>query len=99
MDPINSQTKILASASEQRVEYGVLLGIRLMEKNDGNGFSIDFFGSYNVGYRNFQVEEAYKSVYSSVDQSTFSQTITLGLNFGYSLSFDGSRNFNTQRKR
>ncbi len=29
---------ITANASEQRAEYGVMLGTRLMQKNDGDGF-------------------------------------------------------------
>jgi uncharacterized protein len=84
-------TKVIASASEQRAEYGVLMGIRFMKKNNGNGFTIDAFGGYNIGYRNFDTEDMYKDTFSSLNQSAFSQSINFGLNFGYSVSFDGRR--------
>jgi len=85
------QTTIIASASEQRAEYGVILGIRLMQRNDGNGFTLDMFTGYNAGYRSFDVEPLYNDNFASVDQSAFSQSINFGFNFGYSFSFDGRR--------
>jgi uncharacterized protein len=89
--PLALQSKIIASATEQRIEYGVLAGIRLMKKNNGNGFTIDAFAGYNVGYRSFDIGDSYRDTFSSLNQSTFSQSINFGLNFGYSVSFDGRR--------
>jgi uncharacterized protein len=89
--PLAPQTKVIASASEQRAEWGVLLGIRLMERNNGNGFTIDIFGAYNIGFRNFDVEDVYRDTFSSLNQSSFSHNSNFGINFGYSFSFDGRR--------
>jgi uncharacterized protein len=80
-----------ATASEQRAEYGVLLGIRLMQNNRGDGFTIDANIGYGIGYRSFYAEPIFTEAFQSVNQDKFSQTFRFGLNFGYSLSFDGRR--------
>lgn len=87
--PISPSTPITASASEQKAEYGVALGARLMQRNAGDGFTIDAFVGYDVGYRMFDVEPYYAEYFTQVNQNKFSQTFRFGLNFGYSFSFDG----------
>ncbi len=87
--PQSSNFMITASASEQKAEYGILLGARLMQRNDGDGFTIDAFAGYAVGYRMFDVEPIYSSEFKSLTKDKFSQTLRFGLNFGYSFSFDG----------
>ncbi|NOT76584.1 MAG: toxin-antitoxin system YwqK family antitoxin [Cyclobacteriaceae bacterium] len=82
---------ITASASEQRAEYGVMIGTRLMQKNDGDGFTIDAVVGYNIGYRMFDVEPVFQEVFSGLNHNAFSQSVRFGLNFGYSFSFDGRR--------
>jgi antitoxin component YwqK of YwqJK toxin-antitoxin module len=82
---------ITVSASEQRAEYGLQLGGRLMQKNDGDGFTIDAFAGYSIGYRIFDADPFYEEIFSSVNKDKFSQTFRFGLNFGYSFSFDGKR--------
>jgi antitoxin component YwqK of YwqJK toxin-antitoxin module len=47
--PLAPGNLLTASASEQRAEYAILLGRRLMQKNDGDGFTIDAF----IGYGNW----------------------------------------------
>ena len=89
--PLSPDNLITASASEQRAEYGVLVGSRLMKRNDGDGFTIDAFIGYGIGYRIFDADPAYQDDFSSVNQDKLSQTFRFGLNFGYSLSFDGRR--------
>lgn len=86
-----SNTLFTATASEQRAEYGVLLGARLMQKNNGDGFTIDAFVGYGIGYRSFDVEPQYRDFFSSVRDNQLSHTARFGLNFGYSFSFDGRR--------
>ena len=86
-----SPNLITASASEQRFEYGVLLGSRLMQRNDGNGFTIDAFVGYGVGYRFSDIEPIYDDVFRTIKSDAFSHTFRFGLNFGYSMSFDGRR--------
>jgi hypothetical protein len=77
-----------ASATEQKFEYGVLLGSRLMHKNDGDGLTIDAFVGYAAGYRLVDFDPAYESTFRSLKQNKFSGTFQVGLNFGYSFSFD-----------
>lgn len=89
--PSSTVNKVVATASEQRAEYGVLLGARLMQKNNSNGFTIDIFAGYNVGIRSFDVEPIYETTFSSLNRSNFSHSPSFGLNFGYSFSFDGKR--------
>ncbi|MFM8912959.1 MAG: toxin-antitoxin system YwqK family antitoxin [Flammeovirgaceae bacterium] len=89
--PFSQLTRVTATANEQRAEYGILLGVRLMQKNNGNGFTIDMFGGYNIGYRSFDVDPIFKDTFNSLRQSTFSQSVSFGLNIGYSVSFDGRR--------
>jgi antitoxin component YwqK of YwqJK toxin-antitoxin module len=81
--------QIIASASQQQAEYGILLGVRLMQKNDGDGFTIDAFGGYSIGYRRFDVEPIFSEYFSSINRDPFSHSLRFGLNFGYSFSFDG----------
>jgi len=88
--PQSPGTIITASASEQKAEYGILLGRRLMQHNDGDGITIDAFVGYAVGYRMFSVAPNYSDLFSSITQDRFSQTFRFGLNFGYSISFDGT---------
>lgn len=76
-----------ASAVEQRIEYGPLLGYRLLQRGNASGLSIDAFVSYNIGYRGFDVDENYTSYFQDVDQSRFSHSFHFGLNFGKSFSF------------
>jgi len=80
-----------ANASEQRAEYGVLLGMRLMQNNRGDGFTMDANIGYGIGYRSFYAEPIFSEAFQSVDQDKFSHTFRVGLNFGYSISFDGRR--------
>ena len=86
---ITSPVQITASASEQRAEYGILLGSRLMQNNDGNGFTLDAYIGYGLGYRNFSVQPIFENVFSNLSTDKFSQTFRFGFNFGYSFSFDG----------
>jgi antitoxin component YwqK of YwqJK toxin-antitoxin module len=79
---------VTASASEQKAEYGLLLGSRLMTKNDGDGFTIDGYVGYGIGYRSFDVEPLLESVFRNVNQRPLAQTFRFGLNIGWSMSFD-----------
>ena len=89
--PQSPSTLITVSATEQRAEYGIMLGTRLMQRDNGDGFTLDIFGGYDIGYRMFDVDPAFASIFSGLDQSNFSHSFRFGLNFGYSFSFDGRR--------
>ncbi len=87
--PQSPSNLITVSASEQRAEYGVMLGARLMQRDNGDGFTLDIFGGYDLGYRMFDVDPALAQTFSSLNQNSFSHEFRFGLNFGYSFSFDG----------
>ncbi|MFZ6014249.1 MAG: toxin-antitoxin system YwqK family antitoxin [Bacteroidota bacterium] len=75
------------SAVEQRIEWGLLLGYRIMKRNNAPGFTIDAFISGDVGYRNFDVEPNFKSFFEDINQSKLSTSFHFGLNFGNVFSF------------
>ncbi|MBL7866030.1 MAG: hypothetical protein JNK10_14200, partial [Cyclobacteriaceae bacterium] len=79
------------SASEQRAEYGLMLGTRLMQRNNGDGFTIDACIGYDLGYRVFDVDPMVAPLFAGVNQNNFSHSFRFVLNFGYSFSFDGRR--------
>jgi antitoxin component YwqK of YwqJK toxin-antitoxin module len=75
------------SAAEQRIEYGPVLGYRIMKKNNAKGFTIDAFASANAGYRGFDVDNHYRSYFEDVKQTRLSTSFHFGLNFGHVFSF------------
>jgi hypothetical protein len=62
-----------------------------MQKNDGDGFTIDAFVGYGIGYRSYDVEPIFENVFSALNSNKFSHSFRFGFNFGYSFSFDGRR--------
>lgn len=82
---------VTASAPEQRVEYGVLLGYRLMQHLAKDGFTIDAFVGYGLGYRNISIDQQFQKEFSSINANHFSQTFRFGFNIGYSFSFDTTK--------
>ncbi|MBL7858415.1 MAG: toxin-antitoxin system YwqK family antitoxin [Cyclobacteriaceae bacterium] len=83
----NPDNVFTASAAEQRFEWGVLLGYRIMKKNNSKGFTIDAFISGDIGYRSFDVDPFYASYFDSINQSPFSTSIHAGFNLGNIFSF------------
>lgn len=77
-----------ANATESRFEYGLLLGNRLMQHNDANGFTLDAFVGVGVGFRDVYVELDYESEFNALKRRNVLPVFQFGLNFGYSLSFD-----------
>ncbi len=88
--PQSPNQLITVSASEQRAEYGIMLGSRLMQRNNGDGFTIDACIGYDIGYRVYDVDPSVEQ-YFSQNQNNFSHSFRFVLNFGYSFSFDGRR--------
>lgn len=89
--PQSPNTLITVSAAEQRAEYGVMLGMRLMQRNNGDGFTIDASIGYDIGYRVFDVDPSAAQYFTSQSTNNFSHSFRFVLNFGYSVSFDGRR--------
>lgn len=84
----SSGSLITVSASEQRAEYGILTGARLMQRRDRDGVTIDAYVGYGLGYRQFEVfDPLFEGVFSNVKQGNFSQTFRFGLNIGFAFSF------------
>jgi antitoxin component YwqK of YwqJK toxin-antitoxin module len=75
------------NAVEQRIEWGALLGYRIMRRNDAKGFTIDVFISGDIGYRAFDVDPDYQSYFADINQDKFSKTFHFGLNLGNVFSF------------
>jgi hypothetical protein len=84
---INPDNVFTFNAVEQRVQYGVMLGYRIMKKNNSDGFTIDTFVSADFGYRSFDVEPNFSSFFAELGQSKFATTFNVGLNFGNVFSF------------
>ncbi|MBS1682950.1 MAG: hypothetical protein JST48_14655 [Bacteroidetes bacterium] len=82
---------VTVTAPEQRVEYGLLLGYRLMQHLTKDGITIDSFIGYGLGYRNVSLDPQFQTDFSSISTNHFSQTFHFGINIGYSFSFESSR--------
>jgi uncharacterized protein len=75
------------SATEQRIEYGPIIGYRVMKQNNSEGFTVDAFVTLNFGYRAFDVDPKSKPYFESVKQSPLSTHLNFGFNFGRVFSF------------
>ncbi|HKZ37419.1 MAG TPA: toxin-antitoxin system YwqK family antitoxin [Chryseolinea sp.] len=75
------------NAVEQRIEWGLILGYRIMRRNDSNGFTIDAFVAGDIGYRAFDVAPVFASYFENINQDKFSKTFHFGLNLGNVFSF------------
>jgi antitoxin component YwqK of YwqJK toxin-antitoxin module len=75
------------SAVEQRIEWGALLGYRVMQKSNSKGFTIDAFVSADVGYRGFDVDTNFADYFKDIRQGKVSTSFHFGLNFGKVFSF------------
>jgi uncharacterized protein len=85
--PFSSLEVYTYSAVEQRIQWGLLGGYRIMQRNNAKGFTIDAFISANIGYRGFDVDPAFASFFEDVKQSRVATTIHFGLNFGRVFAF------------
>lgn len=86
---INLQTYVVTtSATEMSIAYGVFLGYRLMQYQIKDGFTLDAFVGYDIGYKNVNIDPQFQSQFSSVNTDRLAQAFRFGLNIGYSFSFD-----------
>lgn len=76
-----------ASSSEQRIEYGILFGYRVLQHATSSGLSIDAFISGDIGYRGIDVDANYRNFFSDLNRSGLSTSFHFGLNFGQVFSF------------
>ncbi len=80
--PPSPDNSITISAAEQRMEYGILLGYRIMQRNNSKGFTIDMFTSLDAGYRSVDMQQSYSSFFGNVNQSKFVSSLHVGINIG-----------------
>jgi antitoxin component YwqK of YwqJK toxin-antitoxin module len=83
-DPTNRFT---FNAVEQRIEWGPILGYRIMRRSNASGFTIDTFASFDIGYRGFDIDPMFASYFEPLDRDKFSRTLHIGLNFGNVFSY------------
>ncbi len=83
----NPENIFTANALEQRFEYGVLIGYRILKRNNGPGFTLDTFVTGDIGYRNFNVDNSYTQYFDDLNQSKFVASFHFGLNIGHVFSF------------
>jgi uncharacterized protein len=82
---------IRTSASEQRIEYMVLLGYRLMHDTHSKGYTVDAFIGAGSGYRNFDYDERFGETFDELNQGDVTFAFTFGVNFGYIFSIGDRR--------
>jgi uncharacterized protein len=78
---------LTAAAVEQRIEYGLLAGYRIMQHNNTRGFTIDAFVSADAGYRGFDVDPNFESYFKDLNKSKFVTSVHFGVNFGKVFSY------------
>lgn len=76
-----------ASSTEQSIAWGPMLGYRIMKKNNGKGFTLDIFTSFDIGYRNFVVDPQNETYFESLNQNKLLTSFHFGLNVGNVFSF------------
>ena len=87
----NPEDRIVVSAQEQKIEYVLLLGYRIMAVTNEPGFTLDIFGGVGTGYRSFTQDKAYEDVFDALPQNNIPLTLRLGINFSYTFSFGKKR--------
>jgi antitoxin component YwqK of YwqJK toxin-antitoxin module len=85
--PLNPDNIFTASAIEQRFEWGLLLGYRIMQRTNSKGFTIDAFISGDIGYRKFDLDQNFYTYFEDFDRSNFSRSVHFGFNFGKVFGF------------
>ncbi len=74
-------------AREQKIEYAGIVGTRFFKNVTSNGFTIDTYVGFGVGYRNFnqvyQSDDPQTDPFRSLNANNFAYSIRLGVNLGY----------------
>lgn len=75
------------NANEQRVEWGAVVGYRLMQRKNVGGLTVDAFVSGDIGYRNFHVDAMNTSRFEETPRNSFGYSCHFGLNLGHVFAF------------
>ncbi|MCG8321399.1 MAG: membrane-binding protein [Cytophagales bacterium] len=74
-------------AKENRYEYSVIVGNRMMKFAGKPGLTLDIFAGIGLGYRDywekFPPEDSFKEIFSDVRKPRLSIPVRLGINLGY----------------
>jgi hypothetical protein len=79
------------TAEERRIEYGILLGYRLLQSTNSRGFTIDGYISTTAGYRSMDIPAEYADVFHELNDNSFTLNFGFGFTFGYVFSFGQRR--------
>lgn len=75
--------------AENRFEYSVLFGTRLLKEPTGNGITLDAFIGVGVGYRTYtdryEINNPPDDLFDDLPESAVPLSFRLGLNLGYSI--------------
>ncbi|WP_346759165.1 toxin-antitoxin system YwqK family antitoxin [Agaribacillus aureus] len=74
-------------ASENKYEYTVIVGNRMMKFAGKPGLTLDLYGGLGLGYRDynekFPAEDTFKEIFKDVRKPRLSIPVRLGINLGY----------------
>ena len=77
----------LNGAMESKYEYAMLVGIRYFKNRRENGFTVDVFAGFGVGYRDFNQTyvpaNSSNDPFSGLNSNNFAYSIRLGFNLGF----------------
>jgi antitoxin component YwqK of YwqJK toxin-antitoxin module len=97
VDSTISLNPITLYKNENKVEYSVLVGNRVIRDSKKEGFTMDIFVGIGVGYRNinnsWQGHDDYEALYfHDVKERFFTVPFRFGVNLGYVFKNQGKRN-------
>lgn len=83
----NISNEQVEGASEQKIEYGLLVGTRFFKNVTSNGFTADGFVGFGIGYRDFNktfsTTDPTTDPFNSLNSNSFAYSIRIGINLGY----------------
>lgn len=84
--PVLGSNLFTFNATEQRIEWGALLGYRILKRPVAGGLTVDAFVSADIGYRDVDADEAQVARFTRLDQHPLSTTFHFGVNIGHMFS-------------
>jgi hypothetical protein len=83
----NLSGQTIQGAFEQKIEYGVLVGSRYFKNVNANGFTVDGYIGFALGYRDFNKTyvppDPAADPFRSLNSNNFAYSIRIGVNLGY----------------
>ena len=83
----NLSGQTIQGAFEQKIEYGVLVGTRYFKNVNANGFTVDGYIGFGLGYRDFNrtftAQNPASDPFRSLNSNNFAYSIRIGVNLGF----------------